>query len=112
MATKHVQVFKAERKEYTGQNNRKSVYFICQAFILEDSEVGEMRVNEALAKQWLDDKGELPIGVYAVDCSLGVGWQDKKMGGQVSSLERVTRSNNPAGVVAPPASASAEKPKA
>ena len=102
---KRIQVIKAERKEFTYDGGRKSVSFSCQCIVMDDSDIGVLRVPEALAKPHLDAEGNLPRGTYELSYSAGINWKSRDIEGKMSGFEMVATSRIPGSV-------QAEKPKA
>jgi len=110
-----VQIIATERREAVYEGGRKSVNFNCQTVVFgEKTEVGVLRVPEALAKPFLqgeEGKEQLPPGYYELEYGLVVSFKDRSLAGALKSINLVTGSKaSPIGV-APQQAATQVKPE-
>jgi hypothetical protein len=85
MKTK-VQIVATERREFTNERRVTSVTFFCQCVVFgEKTEVGVLRVSNALAEPYLKE-GQLPPGMYELEYGLAISFQDRSVGGRLIGI--------------------------
>lgn len=82
-----VQILATQRREAVYEGGRKSISFVCQTVVFGDTvEVGVLRVSEAMAKSFLTEDGQMPVGFYDLEYGLAVSFKDRSVGGQLKSI--------------------------